>query len=68
MLCYVQQVNLTVENIGARRLHTVIERIVEEISFDASERAGEDIVVNAAYVKTKIDGLLVKADLRKYIL
>jgi ATP-dependent HslUV protease ATP-binding subunit HslU len=57
-----------VENIGARRLHTVIERIVEEISFDAAEKAGEIMVVDAAYVKTRIQSLLVASDLRKYIL
>ena len=56
------------DNIGARRLHTVIERIVEEISFDASDKSGEAIVVDAAYVKERIKGLLTATDLRKYIL
>lgn len=56
------------ENIGARRLHTVIERIVEEISFDAPEKAGEKIVVDKAYVQQRVGELLLSTDLRKYIL
>jgi ATP-dependent HslUV protease ATP-binding subunit HslU len=61
-------VNRTVENIGARRLHTVIERIVEEISFDAPEKAGQTIEVDAEYVRSRVKDLLVTSDLRKYIL
>ncbi|CAM9374387.1 unnamed protein product, partial [Ectocarpus fasciculatus] len=62
------EINRTVENIGARRLHTVIERIVEEISFEAPERSGDSIVVDASYVKDRIKSLLIASDLRKYIL
>ena len=62
------KVNRTVENIGARRLHTVIERIVEELSFEAAERPGQDVTVDASYVKERIQSLLVTSDLRKYIL
>jgi len=61
-------VNKTVENIGARRLHTVIERIVEEISFDAPEKAGQEIVVDRAYVKERVSDMLLGSDLKKYIL
>lgn len=56
------------ENIGARRLHTVIERVVEEVSFEASERGGETITIDAEYVQKRVAGLLTATDLRKYIL
>ena len=62
------EANKTVENIGARRLHTIIERIVEDISFDAPEKSGEKIVVDSSYVKTRVGELITNADLRKYIL
>lgn len=62
------EVNKTVENIGARRLHTVIERIVEELSFDAPERQGEKITVTQPYVKERVSDMLLGSDLRKYIL
>jgi len=60
--------NKTVENIGARRLHTVIERVIEEVSFDASEKAGEKIVITEEYVKKRVGDLLANTDLKKYIL
>lgn len=56
------------ENIGARRLHTVIERVMEEISFDAAEKQGENVVVTDEYVKTRVSDLLLSTDMRKYIL
>jgi ATP-dependent HslUV protease ATP-binding subunit HslU len=62
------EVNRTVENIGARRLHTVIERIVEEISFDAPEKSGETIRVSKDYVKERVSDMLLGSDMRKYIL
>jgi len=63
------QANRTVENIGARRLHTVIERVMEEISFDAPERAtGEVIEISEEYVKTRVSDMLLSSDMRKYIL
>ena len=62
------EVNRTVENIGARRLYTVIERIVELISFDAPEKAGERFEITEEYVKERTSNLLVNSDLRKYIL
>src|SRR6476646_6650837 len=57
------QVNASVENIGARRLHTVMERIVDEISFAATDRAGETIVIDAAYVHARVDDLAKDQDL-----
>ena len=60
--------NETVENIGARRLHTVIERIVEEISFEAPDKAGETITITADYVRERVSEMLLTSDLRKYIL
>mmetsp|Transcript_32175 Transcript_32175/g.30674 ORF Transcript_32175/g.30674 Transcript_32175/m.30674 type:complete len:484 (-) Transcript_32175:256-1707(-) len=62
------ETNRTVENIGARRLHTVIERIVEEVSFDAPDKAGEAIQIDEEYVKRRVGDLLDKGDMRKYIL
>jgi ATP-dependent HslUV protease ATP-binding subunit HslU len=60
--------NKTVENIGARRLHTVIERVIEDISFDASDKAGEKVEVTEEYVKKRVGDLLANTDLKKYIL
>ena len=62
------QVNATVENIGARRLQTVMERLLEEISFEAEDHAGETITIDAAYVTARLAGLAGNTDLSKYIL
>ncbi len=61
-------INRTVENIGARRLHTVMEKLLEEISFTASDRGGTAIVVDAALVKARVAPLAANADLSKFIL
>jgi len=61
--------NRTVENIGARRLHTVIERIIDDISFEACDyKPGDLVTVDKAYVESKVDDLLIASDLSKYIL
>ena len=62
------QVNETTENIGARRLHTVLERLMEDISYDASELGGETIEINAEYVKQHLDELVTDEDLSRFIL
>ncbi len=62
------EVNRTVENIGARRLHTVMERLLEEVSFSASDRSGESVAIDADYVKEKVADLAKDADLSKFIL
>lgn len=62
------EVNRTVENIGARRLYTVIERVFEELSFDAPDRAGEEVVVDAAFVEKHLGDLSRSADLSRYVL
>ena len=62
------EINERVENIGARRLHTVMERLVEEISFTASDRAGEVLVIDPAYVRAKVSRLVEGADLSRFIL
>ncbi|MDX2143691.1 MAG: ATP-dependent protease ATPase subunit HslU [Rhodospirillaceae bacterium] len=62
------EINKSVENIGARRLHTVMEKLLEEISFTATDRAGETFQVDAAYVKTQVGDLAKKGDLSKFIL
>ncbi|WP_368040549.1 ATP-dependent protease ATPase subunit HslU [Roseicella sp. DB1501] len=61
-------INARVENIGARRLATVLERLLEEISFTASDRPGERVPVDAAYVQEKVAPLAGSADLSRYIL
>ena len=62
------EVNNTVENIGARRLHTIIERILDEISFSASDKSGETIIVDSKYIKNHIGELVKDTDLSKFIL
>ena len=62
------KVNEEVENIGARRLHTILEKVIEEISFDASERAGESIRINRDYVENTVKGLVKDQELSKFIL
>jgi ATP-dependent HslUV protease ATP-binding subunit HslU len=62
------QVNETVENIGARRLHTVLERVLDEVSFTASERGGQSYVVTGGYVRERLTGLAGDKNLSKYIL
>jgi ATP-dependent HslUV protease ATP-binding subunit HslU len=62
------RVNDGVENIGARRLHTIMEKLLEEVSFSASDRAGETIAIDAAYVNERVAGLATDTDLSKFIL
>ncbi|MBU2980350.1 ATP-dependent protease ATPase subunit HslU [Lentibacter algarum] len=62
------EVNSTVENIGARRLYTVLERVFEELSFTAPDRAGESVTVNAAFVEEHLGELMKSADLSGYVL
>ncbi|TMP41246.1 HslU--HslV peptidase ATPase subunit [Pseudoalteromonas citrea] len=62
------RVNEKTENIGARRLHTVMEKLMEEVSFDASERNGEALEINAQYVEQHLDALVQDEDLSRFIL
>jgi ATP-dependent HslUV protease ATP-binding subunit HslU len=62
------QVNDRTENIGARRLHTVLERLLDEISFDAPERKGAKVTINAAYVRERLADIAKSEDLSRYIL
>lgn len=62
------QVNESVENIGARRLQTVMEKLLEELSFEAEDRTGETVTIDAAYVRDRLAGLASNTDLSKYIL
>jgi len=61
-------VNQAVENIGARRLQTVMERLLDDISFSATDRSGEKIIINAETVKERVSDLAKNADLSKFIL
>ena len=62
------QVNTSVENIGARRLQTVMERVLDDISFSASDRAGDSVVIDGAYVEEHIGDLAKNRDLSRFIL
>jgi ATP-dependent HslUV protease ATP-binding subunit HslU len=61
-------VNSSVENIGARRLQTVMERVLDEVSFSATDRAGEKVKIDAAYVQKNVGDLAKNADLSRFIL
>ncbi|WP_337996381.1 ATP-dependent protease ATPase subunit HslU [Oleispirillum naphthae] len=63
-----EEINQTVENIGARRLHTVLERLLEEISFTAADRAGETVEITAEMVQDRVGTLAKSSDLSKFIL
>ena len=62
------EVNSSVENIGARRLHTIIERVLDEISFTATDKAGEKIIVDSEYINKNLGELTKDTDLSKFIL
>jgi ATP-dependent HslUV protease ATP-binding subunit HslU len=61
-------VNETTENIGARRLYTVMEKLLEEISYAAHENAGKVVTIDAAYVEERLGALSVNEDLSRYVL
>ena len=62
------EVNASVENIGARRLHTIIEKVLDDISFNATDRAGETITIDKNYVQDNLGNLVKDTDLSKFIL
>jgi ATP-dependent HslUV protease ATP-binding subunit HslU len=62
------EVNQSIENIGARRLYTVMERVFEEISFTAPDRGGQSVVIDAAFVEENLGALTKSADLSRYVL
>ena len=64
---YAVRVNNETENIGARRLHTIIERLMEEISFNAPDTPGA-VTINSAYVKEKLESIVKSQDLSQFIL
>ena len=63
-----EEVNSSAENIGARRLHTIMEKVLVDINFEADEHAGETIKIDAAYVDEKLEGISQNQDLSRYIL
>jgi ATP-dependent HslUV protease ATP-binding subunit HslU len=68
-ICSISSIlNEEMENIGARRLHTVLEKILEEVSFFAPELKGQKIVINREYVKNKLKEIVKNKDLSRYIL
>ena len=62
------QVNEKTENIGARRLHTVMEKLLEDVSYDAAKHSGQSIVIDAAYVDRRLKDLAQSEDLARYVL
>ena len=60
--------NEAVENIGARRLQTVMEKLLEDVSFEAEDRGGETLTVDAAFVDQQLAGIARNADLSRYVL
>ena len=62
------QVNESTENIGARRLHTMLERLLETVSFEASDKGGETVTIDQAYVNEHLDELAENEDFARYIL
>jgi ATP-dependent HslUV protease ATP-binding subunit HslU len=65
---FAAEANKRSENIGARRLHTIMEALLEDLSYTAPERSGERVVIDASYVKRTIEPILSDQDLAKYIL
>jgi ATP-dependent HslUV protease ATP-binding subunit HslU len=65
---YAFQVNQSTQNIGARRLYTIMERLLEELNFEASEMKSGRVLVNAAYVKARLDPIVKDEDLSHFIL
>jgi ATP-dependent HslUV protease ATP-binding subunit HslU len=63
-----QRMNERIENIGARRLHTIMEKVLEEVSFDATEMQGQTVTIDAAFVRGRLEKLLGDEDLSRYIL
>ena len=61
-------VNNSVENIGARRLQTVLERVLDDVSFTAPDRSGETVTIDAAYVRGEVESLAKNTDLSRFIL
>jgi ATP-dependent HslUV protease ATP-binding subunit HslU len=68
MADYAFQVNRTTQNIGARRLHTILERVVDELSFEAPDRTEKTVVIDAAHIKARLDDVAADEDLSRYIL
>ncbi len=62
------QVNQTTQNIGARRLYTIMERLLEELSFEAPEMGAARVAINAAYVRQRLDEVTQDEDLSRFIL
>ena len=62
------EINRSVENIGARRLHTVLERVLDDLSFAASDRGGDSIEVDRDYVESRVGEMARNVDLSRYVL
>ncbi len=65
---FAQRINDDTENIGARRLYTILEKILSDLSFEASERSGDHVLVDGNYVREKLQDIQQRKDLSRYIL
>ena len=65
---FAEEINSKTENIGARRLYTIMEKILSDISFEAPEKTGEEIIIDRAYVNEKLKDLREDQDISRYIL
>ncbi|MEO6809642.1 MAG: AAA family ATPase, partial [Isosphaeraceae bacterium] len=68
MADFAHQVNRSTQNIGARRLHTILERVVEEISYDAPDRAEKHVKIDAEFIRQRLEAIAADDDLSRYIL
>jgi ATP-dependent HslUV protease ATP-binding subunit HslU len=68
MAHFAHEMNERHENIGARRLHTIVEKVVEEVSFDAADMAGQEVIIDAAFVQARLGSIVANEDLSRYIL
>ena len=68
MAHFAREMNERQENIGARRLHTIVEKVIEDVSFNASEMSGQEVVIDAAFVQGRLGEIVANEDLSKYIL
>jgi ATP-dependent HslUV protease ATP-binding subunit HslU len=68
LAAYAERINTESENIGARRLYTILERVVQDLSFDAPDKSGQNIVIDREYVRQHLEDVVEDRDLSRYIL
>lgn len=68
MAQYAFDMNQNTQNIGVRRLHAIVQKVLEDLSFDASENKGQNITITSQYVKKRLEGMSTKINLAKYLI